>query len=76
MDTTILFLYFSSLMILFLFGSHGFIMIYYYLKYRDKKRSTPQLLRSIANAPAVTIQLPVYNELYVVKRLLQAAGRI
>ncbi|MGB9774401.1 MAG: cellulose synthase family protein [Bacteroidota bacterium] len=76
MDTTILLLYFSSLMILFLFGSHGFIMIYYYLKYRDKKRSTPQLLRSIANAPTVTIQLPVYNELYVVKRLLQAASRI
>ncbi len=70
MEEIILFTYIASLSILFVFGSHGFIMIYYYLKYRRKKASDVEALSSY---PVVTVQLPVFNELYVVGRLIDAA---
>jgi cellulose synthase/poly-beta-1,6-N-acetylglucosamine synthase-like glycosyltransferase len=59
--------YFFSLTVLFLFGSSGFFMIYSYLKYRNRTLPAPEPLEEY---PVVTIQLPVYNELYVVGRLI------
>jgi len=73
MEEIILLAYIVSLTVLFIFGSHGFIMIYYYLKYRDKKDREPQ---EIVSYPVVTVQLPVYNELYVVGRLIDAACKM
>ena len=70
MEEIILFVYIFSLTVLFVFGSHGFIMIYYYLKYRSKKS---QAVGEITTYPVVTVQLPVYNELYVVGRLIDAS---
>jgi cellulose synthase/poly-beta-1,6-N-acetylglucosamine synthase-like glycosyltransferase len=61
--------YFISLTILFLFGSSGFIMMYYYLKHRKVQRSAVGELKEF---PCVTVQLPIYNEQYVVRRLLDA----
>lgn len=66
----VLIAYITSLSILFIFGLHGFIMIYYYLKYKDKKRPAVQ---SLDEYPVVTVQLPVYNERYVVGRLIDAS---
>lgn len=73
MDDVVLISYFISLSILFIFGSHGFIMIYYYNKYRNvnhvpKKNEVPEA--------KVTIQLPLYNELYVVERLINSVCEI
>jgi cellulose synthase/poly-beta-1,6-N-acetylglucosamine synthase-like glycosyltransferase len=62
--------YILSLSILTIFGSQGFIMIYYYLKYRSQK---PQAVETLTTYPVVTVQLPVFNELYVVGRLIDAA---
>ncbi|MBP1648350.1 MAG: hypothetical protein H6Q30_1795 [Bacteroidetes bacterium] len=70
MEEIILFAYIFSLTVLFIFGSHGFIMIYYYLKYRSRK--SPAVLE-ITTYPVVTVQLPVFNELYVVGRLIDAS---
>jgi cellulose synthase/poly-beta-1,6-N-acetylglucosamine synthase-like glycosyltransferase len=70
MEELILFVYIFSLTVLFIFGSHGFIMIYYYLKYRMKKDCDPG---AIGTYPPVTVQLPVFNELYVVGRLIDAS---
>jgi cellulose synthase/poly-beta-1,6-N-acetylglucosamine synthase-like glycosyltransferase len=70
MEEIILFAYIFSLSVLFVFGSHGFIMIYYYLKFKARKRrdaAAPQ------HYPVVTVQLPVYNERYVVGRLIDAS---
>lgn len=69
MEHFILGAYLFSLTILFLFGSHGFVMIYFYFKNRDKK---PARRPSLEDAPMVTVQLPVFNELYVVERLIDA----
>jgi cellulose synthase/poly-beta-1,6-N-acetylglucosamine synthase-like glycosyltransferase len=70
MDEIILFAYIISLSVLFVFGSHGFIMIYYYLKYKSRRRADAEIP---AHYPAVTVQLPVYNEMYVVARLIDAS---
>ena len=61
-------LYFISLLILFTFGAHGFVMVYHYLKQR-KLKDIPPLMGEI---PWVTVQLPIFNELYVVNRLIDA----
>ena len=65
--------YFVALTVLFLFGSSGFVMMYYYFKCR-KMQSVPA--PDLKEFPSVTLQLPVYNELYVVRRLIDAACRI
>jgi cellulose synthase/poly-beta-1,6-N-acetylglucosamine synthase-like glycosyltransferase len=64
----VLCLYFISLLILFTFGVHGFVMVYHYLKQRRVKGLHP----SMGEIPLVTVQLPVFNELYVVNRLIEA----
>ena len=69
MDEIVLISYFISLSILFVFGCHGFIMIYYYNKYRNVKSEPKDAAMPGAN---VTIQLPLYNELYVVERLIDS----
>ena len=71
-DEIILFAYIFSLMILLFFGSHGFVMMYYHYKYRmNNPRSKSQ-----HDEELVTIQLPLYNELYVVERLINAVCKI
>ena len=72
MQDTIIGVYFFSLSILFLFGSSGFVMIYYYVKNKNKR---PEPAAPLTEYPAVTIQLPVYNEIYVVERLIDAVCR-
>ena len=69
MEKLILFTYIGSLIILFTFGSHSFIMVYYYLKYREKRDDFTGELKEF---PLVTIQLPVFNEMYVVERLIRS----
>ena len=64
----VMYLYFFSLLILFAFGAHGFVMVYHYMKQRDIENIQPALV----NTPVVTIQLPLFNELYVANRLIEA----
>lgn len=73
MEEIVLVAYILSLSILFIFGSHGFIMIYYYLKFRRTHQPGPARMEEY---PVVTVQLPVFNELYVVDRLIDATCRM
>ncbi len=73
MEKIILFTYIGSLIILFTFGSHGLIMVYYYLKHRHKRDDFSGVLDGY---PMVTLQLPIYNEMYVIERLIKAACEI
>ncbi|MEK6757289.1 MAG: cellulose synthase family protein [Bacteroidota bacterium] len=68
----VLYLYFFSLLILFTFGAHGFVMVYYYLRNRGKESALLVLERE----PVVTVQLPIYNEYYVVERIIEAVCSI
>ena len=73
MDDVVLVSYFVSLFVLFVFGLHGFIMIFYYNKYKNVKH-TPK--ENFVPNSKVTIQLPLYNELYVVDRLIDSICEI
>jgi len=73
LEKIILFTYIGSLIILFTFGSHGLIMVYYYLKHRHKRDDFSGVLDGY---PMVTLQLPIYNEMYVIERLIKAACEI
>lgn len=64
----VLILYFISLLILFAFGAHGFVMVYHYLRQRNLRAEPPVP----GQTPKVTVQLPVFNELYVVRRLIDS----
>jgi cellulose synthase/poly-beta-1,6-N-acetylglucosamine synthase-like glycosyltransferase len=67
MDDIVLVSYFLSLLILLIFGSHGFIMLYYHNKYRS---NNPVENKNFTPDKKVTIQLPLYNEVFVVDRLI------
>ena len=73
MDNVVLIGYFISLFILFVFGSHGFIMLFYHKKYKEVKHIPVENLKMDS---MVTIQLPLYNEFYVVERLINAICEI
>jgi cellulose synthase/poly-beta-1,6-N-acetylglucosamine synthase-like glycosyltransferase len=73
MEDIVLIGYFLSLTILFIFGLHGFIMMYYHHKYRDVKHKQK---KEIDTDSIVTIQLPLYNEIYVVERLIDSVCEI
>ncbi len=65
--------YFTILIILSLYGMHRYCLTYLYLKNR---RNAPKPTKEFAELPRVTVQLPVYNERYVVERLLEAASQL
>ena len=73
MDSIVLISYFISLSILFIFGLHGFLLLYYHRKYKDVGFNPD---KEFTEKPLVTIQLPLYNELYVVERLIDKVCEI
>jgi cellulose synthase/poly-beta-1,6-N-acetylglucosamine synthase-like glycosyltransferase len=73
LETAILGLYFLTLVILAVFGLHRYIMVFLYYRHRDR-RAVPVPLPD--QLPRVTVQLPLYNEMYVVDRLLDSVCRI
>ena len=68
-EDALLILYIVALSFPFIFGSNGFLMIYYYFRYRNRQVAQKGELKEI---PVVTVQIPVYNELYVVNRVIDA----
>jgi cellulose synthase/poly-beta-1,6-N-acetylglucosamine synthase-like glycosyltransferase len=72
-DLSILIPYFTILVILSIYGLHRYCLTYLYLKNR---RHLPKPLKEFGQLPRVTIQLPIFNERYVVERLLEAVTRI
>lgn len=73
MEWILAILYTLSLLYLFLF-SMGQLHLTYIYRHRDRT-STPALLTPDPQ-PHVTIQLPIYNEKYVVERLIDAVSKI
>lgn len=55
------------------YGSHRLTIIFLYLKYSRKR---PEPLKNFSELPLVTIQLPVFNEMHVVDRLLDSVSKI
>ena len=72
-DLSILIPYFTILIILSIYGIHRYHLVYLYLK---NKKKAPKPAKQFGELPRVTIQFPIYNEQYVIERLLEAATRV
>jgi cellulose synthase/poly-beta-1,6-N-acetylglucosamine synthase-like glycosyltransferase len=70
-EDALLTLYIIALSFPFIFGSNGFLMIFYYFRYRNRQVAQKGELTEL---PVVTVQIPVYNELYVVNRAIDAVS--
>ncbi|HJR61587.1 MAG TPA: cellulose synthase family protein [Vicinamibacterales bacterium] len=66
-ETLILVLYFFVLSILAIYGWHRYYLVYLYMKNKDR---TPAPLPPLEDLPPVTVQLPIFNEMYVADRLI------
>src|SRR3954470_12761459 len=68
-ETLILVLYFFVLSILAIYGWHRYYLVYLYTKHKDQAPVAPC---ELPNLPRVTVQLPIFNEMYVADRLIDA----
>src|SRR5262245_58643688 len=65
--------YYAVLAVLALYGAHRGLMVFLYYRHR---RDAPQPAGRLAPLPRVTVQLPIYNEVYVVERLVESVAAI
>jgi cellulose synthase/poly-beta-1,6-N-acetylglucosamine synthase-like glycosyltransferase len=72
-ETLTLATYFFVLVILAVYGWHRYYLVYLYMKNKDRP---PVPAGTLDALPVVTIQLPIYNELYVADRLIDAVCEI
>jgi len=75
LETLVIALYLVALTILGIYGAHRGNLLMLYLKHR---KNAPKPLRHFEDEelPTITIQLPTFNEMYVVERLLEGVARI
>src|SRR5580698_183609 len=65
--------YLTVLFGLCLYGVHRYVIVYLFYKHR---KNVPKPVRHFDALPRVTVQLPIFNELYVVERLLEAVSKL
>ncbi|MEM0896188.1 MAG: cellulose synthase family protein [Verrucomicrobiota bacterium] len=65
--------YFLVLIGLSAYGVHRFSMVYLFLKHLRHK---PKPKATFGTLPRVTVQLPIFNELHVVERLIQSVAEL
>ncbi|MEM7138224.1 MAG: cellulose synthase family protein [Myxococcota bacterium] len=75
LQTTVIVIYLITLGVLALYGVHRSELLYLYLRHR-KDETKPSARFSQSELPMVTVQLPMFNEMYVAKRLIEAAAKI
>jgi cellulose synthase/poly-beta-1,6-N-acetylglucosamine synthase-like glycosyltransferase len=73
-DLALLIPYFIVLILLASYGLHRYILVYLY--YKNRKKHTGEAPQHFAELPRVTVQLPIFNEQYVVGRLVDTVCRL
>ncbi len=68
-DLTIVAIYFIVLAILSFYGFHRYLMVFLFNRHRKHVAVAPKRFEDL---PRVTVQIPVYNEMYVVERVIDA----
>ena len=69
-DTLLLTPYFLVMVVLSFYGLHRYHLVWQY--YRFKKNASHEPPQHFAKLPRITIQLPIFNEQFVIDRLLEA----
>jgi len=73
LELSVVVAYALLLLVLSVYGSHRYVMQYLYFRHKYRL-PTPQ--GRFDRLPRVTIQLPIFNEMYVTERLVDAVARI
>jgi cellulose synthase/poly-beta-1,6-N-acetylglucosamine synthase-like glycosyltransferase len=73
-DRALLIPYFIVLVLLAGYGMHRYILVYLYYKHKDKRTTEPAAY--FEQMPRITVQLPIFNEQYVVDRLLESICKL
>jgi len=70
-DLAMMIPYFLILIVLAIYGTHRYYLVYNYFKYRQNVPGPPP---PVEHWPRVTVQLPIFNERYVIERLVDAVS--
>jgi cellulose synthase/poly-beta-1,6-N-acetylglucosamine synthase-like glycosyltransferase len=71
-DMAMMIPYFIVLFILALYGLHRYVLLWDYFVYR---KNVPGPQPEVTEWPRVTVQLPIFNERYVIERLVEAVSQ-
>src|SRR5215467_3940709 len=73
-DLGLLIPYFIVLIVLAAYGAHRYWLVYLY--YKNRKNKTTEPPNRFEELPRITVQLPIFNEQYVVDRLLDSVCKL
>ena len=73
LELSVVVAYALLLLVLSVYGSHRYVMQYLYFRHKYR---LPTPKGRFERLPRVTIQLPIFNEMYVTERLVDAVARI
>jgi cellulose synthase/poly-beta-1,6-N-acetylglucosamine synthase-like glycosyltransferase len=71
-DLSVMLPYFFVMTILAMYGLHRYALVYGYFKNRKNVPGPPP---EVTAWPKVTVQLPIYNERYVIERLIETVAQ-
>jgi cellulose synthase/poly-beta-1,6-N-acetylglucosamine synthase-like glycosyltransferase len=74
LDWVVVALYLAVMVVLSVYGLHRYQLVYLY--YRNRGCATGEPVARFDQLPTVTVQLPIYNEQFVVEQLLDAVCRL
>jgi hypothetical protein len=75
LDIYFMVVYFGILGLLSVYGVYRYRLVYLFLRYR-KHRPQPKSRFTPGRLPRVTVQLPLFNEMYVAERLIDAVVKL
>jgi cellulose synthase/poly-beta-1,6-N-acetylglucosamine synthase-like glycosyltransferase len=75
LDVYFMFVYFGILGLLSVYGVYRYRLVYLFLRYQ-KHKPQPKARFSPDRLPRVTVQLPLFNEMYVAERLVDAVVKL
>jgi len=73
-DVGLLIPYFIVLLVLASYGIHRYVLVYLYYKHRKNKVEEPP--SRFSDLPRITVQLPIFNEQFVIDRLVDAVCKM
>ena len=71
-DLAVMIPYFIVMIVLAAYGTHRYALVYRFFKNRKNVAGPPP---EIEEWPKVTVQLPIFNERYVIERLIEAVAQ-
>lgn len=75
LDLYFMWVYFAILGLLSVYGIYRYRLVYLFLRYQ-KHRPQPKSKFGSDSLPRVTVQLPLFNEMYVAERLIDAVTKL